>query len=176
MHRERTLNTGTRSSDPTFAWMVEWSAGLITRYVTGSTGRTAYRGARDHDAQAPVADFGEKIMCMMSEKTSNSARAHIREHCATEGCPGFMGIETGRSLPHNNECRNWIRTSMEQDEDGREGSKKKQQRHDRHLEKAVARTVEEDHPALRRPRRSTSENLWRLRTMVVQEEVRQKKK
>ena len=59
-----------------------------------------------------------------------------------------MGIETGRSMPHNNECRTRIRTRLEQDEDGREGVKKEQQRQDRHLEKAVARSVEED-PALR---------------------------
>ena len=30
---ERRLNTRIRSSDPAFPWMVEWSAGLITRYV-----------------------------------------------------------------------------------------------------------------------------------------------
>ena len=33
---------------------------------------------------------------------------------------------------------------MEQDEDGREGLKREQQRQDRHLEKVVARRVEED--------------------------------
>ena len=33
---------------------------------------------------------------------------------------------------------------MEQDEDGREGSKREQQRQDRHLEKVVARRVEQD--------------------------------
>ena len=38
--------------------MVEWSAGLITRYVKGQAGRTAYREARRHDAHAPVAEFG----------------------------------------------------------------------------------------------------------------------
>ena len=37
--------------------MVEWSAGLITRYVQGQS-RTAYREARGHDPQAPVAEFG----------------------------------------------------------------------------------------------------------------------
>ena len=33
---------------------------------------------------------------------------------------------------------------MEQSEEGREGLKKEEQRHDRHLEKAVMRSVEED--------------------------------
>ena len=38
---------------------------------------------------------------------------------------------------------------MEQNEDGREGFKKEQQRQDRHMEKAVVRSVDED-LALRR--------------------------
>ena len=36
------------------------------------TGRTAYREARGHDAQAPIAELGEKIMHMTSKKTSKS--------------------------------------------------------------------------------------------------------
>ena len=32
-------------------------------------------------------------------------RMHIREFSATEGCPECKGIEAGRSMPHNNECR-----------------------------------------------------------------------
>ena len=48
------------------------------------------------------------------------ARSHIREHGATEECPGCKGIETGRSVPHNQKC--WVRTRMrvEQNEDGLE--------------------------------------------------------
>ena len=70
---ERRLNTRIRSSDAIFSWMVEWAAGLITRYVKGQTGRTAYREARGHDARAPVAEFGGKIMYMPSKNTSKSA-------------------------------------------------------------------------------------------------------
>ena len=66
---ERRLNTRIRSSDPIFPWVVELSEGLITRYVNGQTGRTAYRQARGHDARAPVAEFGEKIMYMTSKNT-----------------------------------------------------------------------------------------------------------
>ena len=58
---EKRLNTRVMSSDPIFPWIVEWSAGLITRYVKRQSGRTAYREARGHDAQAPVAEFGKKI-------------------------------------------------------------------------------------------------------------------
>ena len=56
---QRRQNTIIRSSDPIFAWTAEWSAGLITRYVRGETGRIAYSEVRRHDAQAPVAEFGE---------------------------------------------------------------------------------------------------------------------
>ena len=53
--------------------MVEWSAGLITRYVKGQSVRTANREARGHDAHAPIAEFGQKIMYMTSKNTSKSA-------------------------------------------------------------------------------------------------------
>ena len=61
------------SSDAIFPWVVEWAVGLITRFVKSQTGRTACREARGHDAQALVAEFGEKIMYMPSENTSRSA-------------------------------------------------------------------------------------------------------
>ena len=41
--------------------------------MKGQTGRTAYREAPGHDAQARVAEFGEKIMYMTSKNTSKSA-------------------------------------------------------------------------------------------------------
>ena len=52
-------------------------------------------------------------------------------------------------MPHNNECRSRMRARLEQNEDGREGLKTEGQRQDRHLEKAVLRSVEGD-PELRR--------------------------
>ena len=54
------------------------------------------------------------------------------------------GIEAGRSMPHNNECRMISKARMEQSEEGREGLRKEEQRQDRHLEKVVMRSVEED--------------------------------
>ena len=39
---EKRLNTRVKSSDPIFPWIVEWSAGLITRYVKRQSGRTVY--------------------------------------------------------------------------------------------------------------------------------------
>ena len=69
-------------------------------------------------------------------------KAHIREYGAAEWCSGCRGIETRRSMPHKNECRMRIRTRTEQNEEVLEGLKKEQQRQDRHLEEAVARSVE----------------------------------
>ena len=57
---------------------------------------------------------------------------------------GCKGIEAGRPMPHNNEFRTRIRARMEQNEEGREGLKKEEQRQDRHLEKAVMRSVNGD--------------------------------
>ena len=54
------------------------------------------------------------------------SRSHIRENGATEGCPGCKGIETGGSMPRNNECRTRRRARMEQSEEGREGLKKEE--------------------------------------------------
>ena len=67
---ERRFNTRIRSSDTIFSWMVGWPVGLITRCVKNQTGRTAYREAHGHDAQAPVAEFSEKIMYMTSKNMS----------------------------------------------------------------------------------------------------------
>ena len=47
-------------------------------------------------------------------------------------------------MPHNNECRTRMKARMEQSEEGREGLKKEDQRQDRHLEKAVMRSVSDD--------------------------------
>ena len=66
------MSTRVKSSDPIFSWMVKWSAGLITRCAKGQSGSTAYREARGHDAPAPAAEFGEKIMHMTLKKMSKS--------------------------------------------------------------------------------------------------------
>ena len=64
-------------------------------------------------------------------------------------------------MPHNNECRMRIRSRMEQGEDGREGLKKEEQRQDRHLEKAVMRSVSDDRE-LRRAEDEHKGNLVKL--------------
>ena len=71
-------------------------------------------------------------------------RSHIREYGATEGRPGWKGIETVRSMPHNNDCRKRIRARMEESEEGRERLKNEEQRQDRHFEKDVKRSVNDD--------------------------------
>ena len=68
--------------------------------------------------------------------------------------------ESAKSMPHNNECRLRIVRRMEQDQEGREGLKREQQRQDRHLERAVARSTEED-PAVKRPEEEHKRKLRR---------------
>ena len=69
-----------------------------------------------------------------------------------------------------------IKARMEQSEEGREALKKEEQRQDRHLERAVLRSVEGDIQNTSAPRRSISENLWRSRTMMVRERERGRKR
>ena len=68
-----TLNAEIGSSDTIFLWMAEWSAGLITRCVKAKQAESRTERLGDNDAQAPIAEFGEKIMYMTSRNTSKSA-------------------------------------------------------------------------------------------------------
>ena len=102
-------------------------------------------------------------------------RSYIREYGATEGCPGCKGNEAGRSMPHNDECRMRIKARREQNEDGREGLKKEEQRQDRNFEKAVVRSVEED-PELRRAEEEYKRKLVEKRTMLERRRERHEKK
>ena len=92
------------------------------------------------------AEAKEEENMPVQERESGHQSAHQSKRCH-RGDPGCTGIGTGRSMPHNNEGGTRIKTRMEQSDDGREGLKREQQRLDRHLEKAVVRSVEED-PAL----------------------------
>ena len=108
----------------------------------GEGGHATAQEREKCDTRSPVAAPDPTVRRM------HTTRSHIREYGATEGCPGCKGTEAGRSMPHDNEWR-MTRARMEQNEDGREGLKKGEPRQDRHLEKAVTRSVEED-PELRR--------------------------
>ena len=99
------------------------------------------------DEHIPVQEGRAASVAAPDSIVENVLKAHIRAYGATEGCPGCMGIATGRTMPHNDECRTRMRTRMDQSEDGREGWKREQHRPDEHLNKAVARSVKED-PAL----------------------------
>ena len=67
-----------------------------------------------------------------------------------------------------------IRARMEQNEDGRE-LKKEEPRQDRHLEKAVMRSVEDD-PELRRVEEEHKLKLVEIEMMMVQEARRREKR
>ena len=73
-----------------------------------------------------------------SEENVHNQITHqrIRRH---RRMPRMQGDCSG----HNNECRMRMEARKEQNEEGSEGLKKEEQRHDRHLEKATMRSVEE---------------------------------
>ena len=104
---------------------------------------------RGEDKHAPAQER-EKCDTRSTVAASDpTVRRLYKGNGATEGCLGCKGIEAVRSMAHNNECRMRIRSRMEQSENGRDGLKKEEQRQDRHLEKAVMRSVSDD-PELRR--------------------------
>ena len=47
---------------PIFDWMLEWSAGLINRYVKGSDGCSACGRVRGYETNRSIAEFGEKVL------------------------------------------------------------------------------------------------------------------
>ena len=99
-------------------------------------------------------------------------RAHIRAYGATR-VSRMQGLQTGRSMPRNNECRLRVVKRMEHDEEGREGLKGEQQRLDRHPERELSRGALKKTQPSNVPRRNTSESSSRSRTTTVQEGVRQ---
>ena len=113
-----------------------------------STGQGMPRRGEDEHAPAPEREKRDTRPTVAAPSPTVrrlcTTRSHIREDGATEGCPRCKGIEAGRSRPRNNECRTRIRAREEQSEEGREGLKKEEQRQERHLEKAVMRSVSDD--------------------------------
>ena len=111
------------------------------------------RQARGLHAQAPVAEFGDKIMCLQ--------RAPAIVH--------------RKRMQHYSDFRKRIRARMEEHEEGREGLKREEQRQDRHFEKAVMRSADGD-PELRRPEEEHTRTWWRSKTTMVKEETKEKEK
>ena len=99
-----------KSNDTVFAWMVEWLAGLITRHVKGRVGRTAYREARGHGAQALVAEFEEIVMYNYVRENRQEQSTNGREGSRNEsifGTPhGVIKAKTVRRLPEDAEVLN----------------------------------------------------------------------
>ena len=48
--------------DPLFGWMMEWAGGLITRYVKGEDGKSAYARVRAHETSRTISEFGEHVL------------------------------------------------------------------------------------------------------------------
>lgn len=47
---------------PLFDWLLEWSAGLINRYVKGTDGRSSYGRVRGYETRRDIAEFGKRIL------------------------------------------------------------------------------------------------------------------
>ena len=51
-----------RPSDVITLWMVRWAAMLVSRYLVGKDGRTAYERRRGRKCKIPVAKFEESVL------------------------------------------------------------------------------------------------------------------
>ena len=49
------------SHDVIVQWMVRWAAMMVSRYLVGKDGRTAYERRRGRKCKVPLAGFGEKV-------------------------------------------------------------------------------------------------------------------
>ena len=47
---------------PLFDWILEWSAGILNRYVKGTDGRSACGRVRGYETSRDIAEFGERVM------------------------------------------------------------------------------------------------------------------
>ena len=56
---------------PLFPWMVKWAGELLTRFVVGETGRSAYEQIKGKASTRALAKFGEKILYMPMKSTAN---------------------------------------------------------------------------------------------------------
>ena len=59
------------SDSPVIAWLVEWAAGVITRYAVKPNGRTAIEEVKGKRSMRPVAEFGEKVTYMPLKSAAN---------------------------------------------------------------------------------------------------------
>ena len=57
---------------PIMAWLVRWSAELISKYSQGSDGRTAYERIRHERCKTPVVPFGEVVMYLPLRTATHS--------------------------------------------------------------------------------------------------------
>ena len=56
---------------PLFPWMIKWAGDLLTRFVVGESGRSAYEQIKGKASTRALAKFGEKILYMPMKSTAN---------------------------------------------------------------------------------------------------------
>ena len=56
---------------PLFPWLIKWAGDLLTRYVVGESGRSAYEQIKRKASTRALAKFGEKILYMPMKSSAN---------------------------------------------------------------------------------------------------------
>ena len=61
---EKRMKKQINSEHPTSAWLIEWAATILNRYVRGASGQTPYRMIAGKETRRPIAEFGERVLYM----------------------------------------------------------------------------------------------------------------
>ena len=61
---EKRIRKRITSEHPAFAWLLEWAATILNRYVKGTSGHTPYKMITGKETKRPIAEFGERVLYM----------------------------------------------------------------------------------------------------------------
>ena len=61
---EKRMKKVINSEHPAFAWLIEWAATILNRYVKGASGQTPYKMITGKETRRPIAEFGERVLYM----------------------------------------------------------------------------------------------------------------
>ena len=81
----------------TVDWMINWAAGIITRYSKDSSGKTSYEEIRGKGSSTPIAAFGERILFMpkLEDKQQSRFSSGIFLGLQAKSNEAIIGTETG---------------------------------------------------------------------------------
>ena len=61
-HLERGIQQRLHDDSPIMSWLIRWAGELISKYVVGDDGKSAYEGIRCEQCAVPVMPFGEALV------------------------------------------------------------------------------------------------------------------